>query len=80
MKFTFTSMLLAALLALIVCISAMPVPTVETPQNAMTKRDDGPVLPLPAPGETLLAFLDRLLANLPLLGKLLEGLGYIRPK
>ncbi|KAJ1831269.1 hypothetical protein IWW55_000488 [Coemansia sp. RSA 2706] len=47
----------------------------------MSKRQSaGPVLPLPAPGETLLSYLDRLLSGLPLLGKLLEGLGYVRPK
>ncbi|KAJ1747063.1 hypothetical protein LPJ77_003440 [Coemansia sp. RSA 2523] len=44
------------------------------------KRQDGPVLPLPASGETLFSYLDRLLSQLPLLGKLLEGLGYVRPK
>ncbi|KAJ1767627.1 hypothetical protein IW140_004661 [Coemansia sp. RSA 1813] len=45
----------------------MPVPAVTTPQHDMARRDNGPVLPLPAAGETLFAFLDRLLANLPLL-------------
>ncbi|KAJ2502197.1 hypothetical protein GGH96_001269 [Coemansia sp. RSA 1972] len=46
----------------------------------VVKRQDGPVLPLPASGETLFSYLDRLLSRLPLLGKLLEGLGYVRPK
>ncbi|KAJ1857858.1 hypothetical protein GGH12_001382 [Coemansia sp. RSA 1822] len=44
------------------------------------KRQDGPVLPLPATGESLFSYLDRLLSRLPLLGKLLEGLGYVRLK
>ncbi|KAJ1722057.1 hypothetical protein LPJ53_003496 [Coemansia erecta] len=40
----------------------------------------GPYLPLPEAGETLLSYLDRLLSGLPLLGKLLAGIGYTRPK
>ncbi|PIA17557.1 hypothetical protein COEREDRAFT_80537 [Coemansia reversa NRRL 1564] len=46
----------------------------------LSRRQNEPVLPLPAPGETLFSYLDRLLSNLPLLGNLLEGLGYVRPK
>ncbi|KAJ2448957.1 hypothetical protein EV183_005159 [Coemansia sp. RSA 2336] len=45
----------------------------------VSKREGGPVLPLPAPGESLLSYLDRLLSGLPLLGHLMEGLGYVRP-
>ncbi|KAI9472544.1 hypothetical protein BX667DRAFT_500007 [Coemansia mojavensis] len=45
----------------------------------VSKREGGPVLPLPAPGEPLLSYLDRLLSGLPLLGHLMEGLGYVRP-
>ncbi|KAJ2157895.1 hypothetical protein GGF46_004181 [Coemansia sp. RSA 552] len=44
------------------------------------RQAEGPILPLPAPGESLLSYLDRLLSGVPLLGHLLEGLGYIRPK
>ncbi|KAJ2762094.1 hypothetical protein H4S06_000852 [Coemansia sp. BCRC 34490] len=63
------------------CVTAMPLPAGAANQpQAAPRADTGPVLPLPASGESLFAFLDRLLANLPLLSKLMEGLGYIRPK
>ncbi|KAJ2342636.1 hypothetical protein GGH92_005286 [Coemansia sp. RSA 2673] len=54
--------------------------TVRTQTVNHVKRQGGPAIPLPEAGETLLSFLDRLLVNLPLLGKLLGGLGYVRPK
>ncbi|KAJ2077749.1 hypothetical protein H4R24_004936 [Coemansia sp. RSA 988] len=46
----------------------------------LARRQEQPVIPLPAPGETLFSYLDRLLSGIPLLGHLLEGLGYVRPK
>ncbi|KAJ2810425.1 hypothetical protein GGI24_007018, partial [Coemansia furcata] len=45
----------------------------------LVKRQGGPAIPLPEAGETLFSFLDRLLANMPLLSKLMAGLGYVRP-
>ncbi|KAI8319984.1 hypothetical protein GQ54DRAFT_12056 [Martensiomyces pterosporus] len=56
--------------------------TTHVPSDAQSRlaRRDGPVLPLPAAGETLFSYLDRLLSGLPLVGKLLAGLGYVRPK
>ncbi|KAJ2860234.1 hypothetical protein GGH94_005644 [Coemansia aciculifera] len=52
----------------------------QTQMARHVKRQGGPAIPLPEAGETLFSFLDRLLANLPLLGKLMAGLGYVRPK
>ncbi|KAJ2375517.1 hypothetical protein IW150_002506 [Coemansia sp. RSA 2607] len=51
-----------------------------TADNNIGPAQGGPYLPLPEAGETLLSYLDRLLSGLPLLGNLLAGLGYVRPK
>ncbi|KAJ2359078.1 hypothetical protein GGF43_000362 [Coemansia sp. RSA 2618] len=55
-------------------------PTDSSQIAHVVKRQSQAVLPLPAAGESLLSYLDRLLSKLPLLGNLLEGLGYVRPK
>ncbi|KAJ1662963.1 hypothetical protein EV178_005417 [Coemansia sp. RSA 1646] len=44
------------------------------------KRDNGPVLALPGPGEDLGSFLYRFFHNLPLLGTLPEAIGLPKPK
>ncbi|KAJ2485967.1 hypothetical protein IWW37_005776 [Coemansia sp. RSA 2050] len=62
-------------------VKRIPVsPAPQTQVSILGKRQSGPAIPLPEAGETLLSFLDRLLANMPLLSKLMAGLGYVRPK
>ncbi|KAI9503542.1 hypothetical protein BX070DRAFT_224097, partial [Coemansia spiralis] len=79
MKFTFVFAFAFVILLSMYAIAAPVAPVGMSVAQAVLKRQNGPVLPLPAQGETLLAFLDRLLSKLPLLGHLMEGLGYVRP-